>query len=334
MLTFTKWMQQRKIDEAWLMQSLRDRFKRMQGAFATEPHVHPVVKHRSGEPMAIDYTSPEDMKSDVMQARQRAAQLNQQPGGVNVYMAIVPNNAVRPIQQILAFNLKPPDVRREVAVSVNKGLWMEGLVLVGKTKKLITYYPTDVRTKQVPLAPGSNKLGPEILPTQAHRPANFRHYDEATVRIGDIQWHTIYYDPDDEFFKNNIGSEENLRQLVQPYGIEVKRTDRHVADPMISSRYSVEVSLRSLIEKNVQIHQLVIQASQQILSEPHQYPSDVVEKVSQIHDEVSKHDPTHKQLRDHAINRLDAVKKSFMWLKQLFQYLHSWIRKIAGGLEV
>lgn len=313
MLSFVDWM--KSLNEmAWLQHSLRSRVSRMGPGITA--HQHPTVKHRSGEPIAIDYADKDDAREDIQKAAQRAQEINMtHPGGVNVYFAIVPNNAIRPLDSTLKWLIKPPNARREISVSVKKGVWESGMVLVGRTKKLIAYWNTDVRTKHVP-------GGPEILPTQAHRPDDFRPYDEAIVRVGDIKWHTIYYDPTDDFIANKIGR-DYLMKLSSELGMELKTIGKD-SDPLVAKRHGIELTMRDLISHNNNMKQMLLRVVSDIVQQS-DVSAEIAGNIAIIGKTVAEHDPTHPHLRDHASRRMDAMKKSFMWLKSLLNQIYEFI---------
>lgn len=323
MISFVNWMQ--LFGEAWTQKSIRQRIAMMKPAIAAGEH--PEIKHRSGKPIEIDYSNPKDAMGDMRKAAYRAEEINRShPDGVTVYHSIVPNNVTRPLSSILTFLIKNPNPRNEQSVSVSKGIWESGMVVVGKTKKLIAYWGTDVRTKGVV---GNQAMK---MPTQAKRDLDFRPYDEALVRLGDVKWHTIHYDPNNKFLMDSVGGEENLNQIANNFNLSLKKIGVHADeggsdDNLVLQRHSVEISMQHLISKNVDLHRMLIRVTTNVEEDSHRYPPEVVDHCSRVRDELENNDPTHTHLRDNASKRLGALKSSYNMLVMFYRQL----RQLLGG---
>jgi hypothetical protein len=94
---------------------------------------------------------------------------------------------------------------------VTKGVWDVKIVLKGKGK-LRFYWPTDINTKSL----GSRQLK---VPMHAKRPEDFRPYDEALVRLADVQWENLYIGDTDAI--DQIGGSAAIRQAAWKYKLPV-----------------------------------------------------------------------------------------------------------------
>jgi len=295
------------------MRSLRRRVQ--MSKLAIQAGQHPTLG------MPIDYRGTGEAQADVSAAGKRAQELTDWGATeVNVYHSIAPSNssnkrAVRPLGDILTFLVQNRSPKEEISVSVKKGLWDAGMVLVGSTRELVAYWPTDVHTKPVP---GNPRMK---IPLDAKRPPDFRPYDEALVELGKVRWHTLYIDSNSKSVAD-LGGPIQVQKVARMFGLAVKKIDQGSADdPMVRTRYESQAAIQKYTKYNTYLHQHILRLADQAESQP--YSPEIVQKLTQIKDDLGNKDPTHQDLIKYPAKRASALQTMFNWLKQIYDFIVS-----------
>lgn len=285
MLSFEEWLVQEGVAK-----SLRGRVNLFKSAIKSG--IHPDLN------LPVDYKGTNDARKDLHAAAWRAQQINQKsPNGVTVYHSIVPNRITRTLDSILRF-LTSKNPKEEQSVSVTKGIWDANLVLVGTAKKLVAYWDTDIHTKPVPT---SHHLK---IPLDAHRPSDFRPYDEALIKLGDVNWKYLYINDENDHTIQSVGGMDNLRKITLKYGLILKNVGS-ASEPPVKKRYEIQ----KIIEKFSNFNNFLYLSILQNNTDP-----EVVNKLSNI-------DIHHHDLVKHPEKRADEMQKTFHWLRDVYNYI-------------
>jgi hypothetical protein len=291
-----------------------------------------------------DATSRGDMRANMMQAAQRANEVNRaHPEGVTVYHAIVVGRGSRSVEDRLKF-LTSKRVGEQQSVSVGalkNSLWDHNLVIVGTAKKLSYYWPTDIHTKPVP-----GNLRAKV-PLDFHRPPDFRPYDEALVDLKDVTWHTIFFNTENpkavEFASYGapagMSGPQNIRRLAKQFGMELRTPDSASPDehgPLVH-RYEAQKQIDKMTRYNVFLYQGIMQFTQEIKSGSGDHPDHMVSMAAEIEEHLQKVDVEHKDMIKYPEKRVQAMRQTFDWLKQAYQTLHSYMSSghddTGGGMD-
>jgi len=209
--------------------------------------------------------------------------------------------------------------QQEQSVSVHKGIWDAGMVLVG-AGKLSYYWETDIHTKPVPGNPGLK------IPLDAHRPKDFRPYDEALIRLSDVQWTELYVDFDNEEMVQAAGGLEHLQAIAQKYGLKLKHTAQSPETSPLSKRYEFAVTIKHLSEPARNIHHWIMMVTTQILAVPAEFPPEVVSYAQKVHPIIEKLDPTHEAMVKHPEKRARMLNKTFDELRFVYMKLKEMLK--------
>lgn len=312
LLNYTEWLAKINEGSRGLERSIRARVSMFKPAI--QAGEHPELK------APVDYKGTNDARRDLHAAAQRAQMLNRQYGGkVPVYHSIIPSRKTRGLDATLRF-LHSKNGTQEQSVSVKKGIWDAGMVLVG-TAKLLYYWETDIHTKGIPGNPGMK------IPLDAHRPKDFRPYDEALIRLSDVQWHEMYVDFDNEQIVQAGGGYDGIKALADQYGLKLKHTAMAHESSPLSKRYEFQVTIDHLSEPNKNLRDDLLAAAEKVRTDPHKFDPKVVEFAIEVHKIVEKLDPLHQSFIKFPEKRSKLMQQTFDQLKSL----HDKFKMVAGN---
>lgn len=311
-------------NEAWVQRSIRQRMA--QAKPSIDAGYHPTIKNPDGSPASIDYKNAQEGRRDFLAAAKRAQDLNKlHPEGVTVYHSIVPHRMKFPLEKVLSFMVMNKNPREEQSVSVKKGLWDSSMVLVGKTKKLLAYWDTDVHTKGVP-----NNSAMKI-PLDSKRSSDFRPYDEALVRLGDVKWQSLHYNSKNEELLQAVGGEERLKQIADFFGLQLNPIGSGNDDALIYKRHDLENSIDHVSQKNQQMYKMILS----MIDYLDQHKPHLASQTQDVKSKLNNFDVSQKHLMSQAPKRLDSVKFIMNNLIYLYHTVHALVNDDSGkGYEV
>ena len=191
------------------------------------------------------FKSKKEMGAEMTAAFNRAQEINKENRGETpVYNMIHPSRLEDKeftLDSALKFLTTPSP--REVSVSVNKGVWSTGLVLAGEGK-ISAYWPTDVYTAPLPSG--------QKIPQAHDRPDDSHHWDEALIRLSDVEWETLYIG-DDEEVMYGLGGWHKIKALAAKYDLWVD----HISDARygaLGTQVGYEEDIKKLEQRAYNAH--------------------------------------------------------------------------------
>lgn len=183
-----------------------------------------------------NYKTKTNARKDLNAAMMNAQQINKENGGnVRVYHMISPSRTKSNIEQILAFlNSKS---RTEISVSVNKGVWNSGLVITGQAK-LLAYWKTDIYSVKIPNSPYK-------IPKEHDRSNNSHHWDEALIRLSDVEWDYLYVG-EDENVLYGFGGYNAIKEAAKKYDIRLDHSSYADYHSPLRIQYEDEQTIEEL----------------------------------------------------------------------------------------
>jgi hypothetical protein len=204
---FKEWLQE---GSAGATSQLRQRF----------PEVPHFVKSQAPWPVPDEqrYQSSSQAKSGLWQAYKAAQDINRENGGRTiVYHSISPPGSmggsslrrVPELENVFSYLTTPS--RKEISVSVKKGVWNTGVYLEG-VGKLLLYFPKDVSTDF------TSKR--QLIPIAAYAPESS--YDEGVIRLSNVRWNKLHVKRE---YADKFGGMEKLIEIARKYNLQI--TESH-----------------------------------------------------------------------------------------------------------